>query len=252
MFARLVIAALAVALLSAGDSSARPKTPDACRPLEFEGSRFTVCTARPGRHRIRLADLDAGGRPLRQFSRLRTHLGGDARRVSFAMNAGMFDAAGLPIGLHVEEGREQVALSRRDGRGNFHLKPNGVFFGDAAGWHVAATDAFAADRPARIDFATQSGPMLVIDGKLHPAFAPDGTSTHVRNGVGVDKDGSAVFAISEERVSFGRFARLFRDGLGCRNALYLDGSISRLWDPGSGREDGGMALGPMVVVLDGD
>lgn len=178
------------------------------------------------------------------------HLGGDARRVSFAMNAGMFDMSGRPIGLHVEAGKEQVMLSRREGHGNFHLKPNGVFFGDAKGWHVTATDAFAAKRPARIDFATQSGPMLVIEGKFHPAFAPDGTSQHVRNGVGVDEHGNAVFAISEERVSFGRFARLFRDGLGCRNALYLDGSISRLWDAQSGRQDSGMPLGPMVVVLE--
>ncbi|AHE54501.1 phosphodiester glycosidase family protein [Sphingomonas sanxanigenens] len=252
MLARLTLTAFAVTLLNAGDSLPRPTgaVAPACRPLAFEGSRFTICTARSGDHRIRLADLDAGGRPLRQFSTLKVYLGTDARRVAFAMNAGMYDLGGRPIGLHVEAGVEQAALSRRDGSGNFHLKPNGVFYGDAGGWHVAATDAFAAHRPRRIDFATQSGPMLVIEGRLHPAFAPDGTSKHIRNGVGIDEEGNAIFAISEERVSFGRFARLFRDELGCRDALYLDGSISRLWDPAAGREDRGAPLGPMVVVLD--
>lgn len=165
------------------------------------------------------------------------------------MNAGIYDLPGHPIGLYLEAGPEQVPLSRRDGSGNFHLKPNGVFYGDATGWHVAATDAFAAQRPKRIDFATQSGPMLVIEGAFHPAFTANGRSRHIRNGVGVDTGGNALFVISEEKVSFGRFARLFRDELACRNALYFDGFVSRLWDPASGREDRGVPLGPMVVVL---
>jgi uncharacterized protein YigE (DUF2233 family) len=161
----------------------------------------------------------------------------------------MFDDQGLPIGYYVEDGAEQSALNRRKGPGNFHMQPNGVFYGDAAGWHVTATDDFARARPDHVRFATQSGPMLLIEGKLHPDIAPNGTSLQIRNGVGVSEDGSAWFAISDQPVSFGRFARLFANQLRCRNALFLDGMVSRLWDPVAQRRDAGAAIGPIVVAL---
>lgn len=91
--------------------------------------------------------------------------------------------------------------------------------------------------------------MLVIDGRLHPAIEPDGQSRFIRNGVGIAPDGTPVFVISEEAVSFGKLARLFRDELRCGNALYLDGSVSSLWDPANHRMDSFSAIGPMVVAL---
>jgi uncharacterized protein YigE (DUF2233 family) len=91
--------------------------------------------------------------------------------------------------------------------------------------------------------------MLVIDGKLHPAFEHDGTSRHVRNGVGIAPNGRALFVISEEPVSFGKFARFFRDRLKARNALFFDGAVSALWDPANGRRDITRPLGPMVVAF---
>jgi uncharacterized protein YigE (DUF2233 family) len=222
----------------------------ACEAVVFEATRFTVCAARPGEHEIALVDKGKDGQPLRDFDRLAADLGATkAGRLAFAMNAGMFDTAGLPIGLYVEQGQQQKALNTRDGPGNFHMKPNGVFFGDDKGWGVLATDDFAKRTPGRLDFATQSGPMLVIAGALHPKFSADGASVQIRNGVGVAGDGVAWFAISDEPVSFGRFARLFRDRLHCPNALFFDGVISRLWEPGAGRHDVGDPLGPMVVVL---
>jgi len=93
--------------------------------------------------------------------------------------------------------------------------------------------------------------MLVIAGALHPAFGADSDSLHIRNGVGVSKDGkTAWFAISEQPVNFDRFARFFRDGLGARNALYFDGSISRLYAPEIGRQGGGFPIGPIVGVVE--
>jgi len=125
-----------------------------------------------------------------------------------------------------------------------------VFFIDAQGTaHVAATESYAAERAAP-QWATQSGPMLVSDRALNPHFQSDGPSRNVRNGVGVTANGQTYFVISEAPISFGKFARLFRDALDCPNALYFDGSISSLWAPSLGREDHGRALGPMVVVLE--
>ncbi len=182
----------------------------------------------------------------RSFADLMSDL--PANRVAFAMNAGMFDEAGRPIGLTVIDGHEVHSINRRDGGGNFHLKPNGVFLvrrnGSAA---VVTTDAFAPS--SEIALATQSGPMLVIDGAIHPRFDPDGQSRFIRNGVGIAPGGHPLFVISNEIVSFGKLARFFRDGLKARNALYLDGSVSSLWDPAAGRQDAGVPLGPMIVAL---
>jgi uncharacterized protein YigE (DUF2233 family) len=166
------------------------------------------------------------------------------------MNAGMFDEAGKPIGLAVADGRELKAINRREnGGGNFHMQPNGVFLVRRDGSaEVVTTQAFGFS--SDIVAATQSGPMLVIEGALNPRFSADGTSRYVRNGVGVDGDGVPVFVISDAPVSFGKFARLFRDALGCRNALYLDGSVSSLWDPANNRMDSFAGLGPMVVAIE--
>jgi uncharacterized protein YigE (DUF2233 family) len=228
----------------ADDAAAGADNP--CRQLLFEGSRFTVCRDRQARIEVRTAGRD--GRPYRSFAALEHVLGRDATRVRFAMNAGMFDADGRAIGLLIENGRELRAINRRQGGGNFHLLPNGVFLVRDDG--TAEVVPSAAFEPAPdIAFATQSGPMLVIDDKLHPAFEHDGRSRFVRNGVGIAPDGTPVFAISEDAVSFGKFARLFRDELKCRNALYFDGSVSSLWDPANHRMDSFAALGPMVVAF---
>lgn len=231
----------------AGRAAAKP----ACETLSFEGSAFTACRYDPARHELALVTTGSDGKALRGFRLLRTFLGERAPRVAFAMNAGMYDSQGLPIGLYVEDGAEGHALNRRDGPGNFHLKPNGVFWVDAAGRaQVTETEAFAQrERKARM--ASQSGPMLVIDGALHPAIAPNGSSLNIRNGVGAcGEAGAAIFVISEGPVSFGRFARLFRDELACRSALYFDGSVSSLWWPGERRMDARAPLGPMVVVFE--
>lgn len=166
------------------------------------------------------------------------------------MNAGMYDEEGRPIGLYIEQGERQRRINLRDGPGNFHLKPNGVFAVDELGRvFVATSDAFARRPPPRIMWATQSGPMLVVGGRLHPRIDPDGQSRLVRNGVGVADPQTAFFVISDDPVSFGRLARLFRDVLNCPNALFLDGSVSSLWDPGAGRRDSHAEFGPVAAAL---
>jgi prepilin-type processing-associated H-X9-DG protein len=220
-----------------------------CRTRAFEGSQFTVCAYERRAHRIELASEGEAG-PLRSFDALEGHLGPRADRVLFAMNAGMYDQEGRPIGLHVEQGERRKRLNQREGPGNFHMQPNGVLTVDEEGRvAVLTSDAFARRPPQRLMWATQSGPMLVIAGRLHPRISPDGESRLMRNGVGVRDRDTAFFVISDDPVSFGRFARFFRDVLRCPNALFFDGSVSSLWDPGAGRRDGHAPLGPMAFVL---
>lgn len=247
--------AVALALLAACDAAPSAMAPDTaptalsdCNALAFEGADFVVCTAVPGTHRIATALASAGGEPYRGFSAFAAAEPERAARVAFAFNGGMFDDRGMPIGLYVEDGRQRHKLNRAKGAGNFHLMPNGVFFGGETDWQVLETDRYAARTDRKPRFATQSGPMLVIDGKSHPRFSADGESRFVRNGVGVDRSGRAHFAMSEQPVSFGTFARLFRDRLHTPQALFLDGNVSALWDPQSSRMDGSVPLGPLLVV----
>lgn len=216
----------------------------ACRMEMFEESRFTVCD--PGKGNLELFAAGRDEPAIRRLADLEAGLGSKADTVAFAMNAGMYDEDGRPIGLAIVEGRQKHAINRRNGGGNFHLMPNGVFQLRKNGRaEVLASDKWQPSPEIR--FATQSGPMLVIDGKLHPAFEPDGMSRNIRNGVGVT-GGKALFVISDDPVSFGKFARFFRDRLKARNALFFDGSVSALWDPANGRRDLTKPLGPMVVA----
>jgi uncharacterized protein YigE (DUF2233 family) len=231
------------------DGQAKPvRSESACSERTFEGSRFTACSYDSGRDEILLAVADRQG-PLRSFARLKASLGPRARRLRFAMNGGMFDAAGGPVGLYVENGVEKHAINRRTGPGNFHMQPNGVFAVDTNG--RVAVVASPAWPPAgfAVRWATQSGPMLVIAGRLHPLIQADGVSRYIRNAVGVADARTAWFVISDEPVSFGRLARFLRDGLGCRDALYFDGAVSSLWDPATDRQDARDDLGPLVAVL---
>jgi uncharacterized protein YigE (DUF2233 family) len=219
---------------------------DLCRPLRYQEAEYVVCTVDLRRYEVRLFWKGSDGEPFGSLSRLRSAPEGS--RLVFAMNAGMYHEDKSPVGLYVENGREVRKANTASGPGNFHLKPNGIFFVSGATGGVIETALFLKRRP-KVDFATQSGPMLVINGRIHPKISENGASRKIRNGVGVRDRHTAVFAVSNSPVTFGEFAHLFRDELGCTNALFLDGSISSLYAPSLRRLDGLMPVGPIVGAL---
>jgi uncharacterized protein YigE (DUF2233 family) len=219
----------------------------ACEAMDFQGNSYTACKFDLGKDHVSLFNLNASGQPYGSFSTLREDLAAQGKVLSFAMNGGMYDDVLRPIGLYVEGGKTLHKLNRRRGEGNFHLKPNGVFYVKGGTGGVLETDAYAK-AGIKPDYATQSGPMLVIDGAIHPKFSESGTSLKFRNGVGAIDGTHMVFAISDQPVGFYDFAVFFRDGLKTRNALYLDGSISSLYAPELSRNDQFRALGPMIAV----
>ena len=219
----------------------------ACAQKDFDGAKFTVCVFDPRHEDIRLFWKGADGRPYGSLAALAGDLRAKGLRLAFAMNAGMFKEDQSPVGLYVERGQKLHGPDTRGGASNFHMKPNGVFWiGDGVAG-VTETSRYLASPPAA-RFATQSGPMLIVDGKIHPKIRPDGTSEKIRNGVGACQ-GAVVFAIADDPVNFDSFARLFRDGLGCQNALFLDGSVSSLYAPELRRDDELEPIGPIVGVV---
>lgn len=218
-----------------------------CRETTFEGKSFIVCTFDLRVATLRLHWKDAGGAPYGNVGTLARAMNRTGGPVLMAVNAGMYHADGSPVGLYVEGGQQLKKASTAGGPGNFHMKPNGIFYFTADEAGVMETGKFLKTKP-KAEFATQSGPMLVIDGKLHPRFSADGPSLKIRNGVGVRDAQTVVFAISNEAVSFGDFGRLFRDALKCPNALFLDGSISSLWAPSVHRSDEFWPAGPILSV----
>ncbi|MBS3980950.1 MAG: phosphodiester glycosidase family protein [Rhodobacteraceae bacterium] len=217
-----------------------------CRDTSFEAASYTLCEVTLAED-LRLFHSGPDG-TYGSFRNVDAALGAEGSALGFAMNAGMYHRDLAPVGLYVEEGVEVSRLVTRDGPGNFGLLPNGVFCIGAT-FRVIESRAFKAEGP-ECRFATQSGPMLVIAGELHPSLLPDSDSLYVRNGVGVSGDGTrAVFAVSNDAVNFHSFARFFRDELGLRDALYFDGNISRLYAPSLGRHDGGFPMGPIVGTV---
>jgi len=244
------IVAAATSLVDRTDSALAQAHP--CRSKEYAHNAYTVCEVDLAKHTVRLYWKRSDGTPYTYLSGLPRALEHEAGGLLFATNAGMFDPALKPVGLYVEQGRELVHINTRSGYGNFHMKPNGIFYIAAGRAAVAETQAFLKQRP-QADLATQSGPMLVINGRLHPRFDWGSTSLKARNGVGVRANGKVIFAISQGEVSFDAFARLFRDGLNCPNALFLDGgSASSLYAPSLNSHGNILSLGPMLAVFERD
>lgn len=241
---------LSVGLLGIGKfalGSALPETGWVART--HRGRRWTCYSIDPKRQTLGLFLSGADGLPLRTFPALERHLAKSGRRLVVGMNAGMFEVDGSPVGWCVVEGKTIRGPNTKAGEGNFFLKPNGVFAIQDGKALVRETTS-AVGTLDKATLVTQSGPLLVIGGQVHPAFREGSANLNIRNAVGVRADGGGWLAISEEPVNFHECATLFRDELQCPDALFLDGVVSRLHAPGLGRNGGAAALGPLLAVTE--
>ena len=249
---RFALAPLALAAGLLDTASAAARMPDAapgtCRVESVPDHRgkaeaYTICSFDPARHRFTVRLNDFEGKPYRKLANATDR----HPNAIVAMNGGMYHDDLGPVGLYVEDGARAKALQRKPSWGNFGLVPNGVFW--VKGREVGVTETLAfARRGIRPDFATQSGPMLVVDGKLHPRFLETSDSYKIRNGVGVSRDGRVHFAMSHGAVNFWTFARLFQTHLEAPNALFLDGSVSAIRAKGHSRGGFWTDLGPIILV----
>ncbi|QWF15572.1 phosphodiester glycosidase family protein [Lysobacter capsici] len=210
--------------------------------------RYTVVRVDPRTQALALYLRDEHDRPLHSAARLQSWLAARGQRLRYAMNAGMYEPDYSPVGLFVADGRQLAPLNLRDGEGNFYLKPNGVFLLSDSGARVVESSRYPALSKG-VRLATQSGPLLLQDGRIHPGFDPQSKSRHIRNGIAV-KDGIVLLVISDTAVNLYEFAAYFRDTLHCADALYLDGTVSSLYAPELKRYDARSRLGPILGVIE--
>lgn len=191
--------------------------------------RFVTYSVDPTQKQVKMYWKNEKQEHFKSIQNLKTWLGKHNQKLEFAMNAGMYKKDNSPQGLYIEKTKILSPLDTAVGNGNFYMKPNGVFYLTTKNKAVICeTETFK--NTSEIQYATQSGPMLVIDGKIHPDFKEGSPNVHIRNGVGVLPDGKIVFAMSKKEINFYDFAAYFKS-LGCKNALYLDGFVSRTYLP---------------------
>lgn len=208
-------------------------------------SEFISFTTEP--LRIKMYWKDDRGEILGSIQNLKQYVETKKQKLRFAMNGGMYLKDNSPQGLFVENGKTIKQLDTFSGKGNFYLKPNGVFYLTTDNRAVICrTEDFKGG--GTVTFATQSGPMLLIEGHVHPAFIKGSTSLYVRNGVGILPDGRILFAMSKREINFYDFAEFFKKS-GCKNALYLDGFVSRTYLPEENWEQLDGNFGVIIGVI---
>ncbi|HTE40984.1 MAG TPA: phosphodiester glycosidase family protein [Steroidobacteraceae bacterium] len=210
--------------------------------------RFTAVPVDLSKQHLELFLRDDAGLPFHRFSKLERWLHDHGKQLLFAMNAGMFHADYSPVGLFVAQGKEAAPLNLSNGRGNFFLKPNGVFVVTNDGPKIVEASKYA-EKTAEVMLATQSGPLLIENGVIHPAFRTDSRSRLIRNGVGISGN-TVYFVVSDDPVTFYEFAVYFKSQLNCDNALYFDGVVSAIFAPELGRRQSRVNLGPIIAVVE--
>lgn len=196
---------------------------------EIDDERFITKVVDLKTEELKLYWKNDKGEIMKNFENLSSFLETKNKRLVFAMNAGMFKKDFSPQGLYIEDNQVLNSLDTTSGSGNFYLKPNGVFYiTNQNHANITRTNDFVNNK--QIKYATQSGPMLLIDGNINAVFKEGSTNLHIRNGVGILPDGKVVFAMSKDKINFYDFAAYFQR-LNCKNALYLDGFVSRVYLP---------------------
>ena len=200
------------------------------KEYKVDEERFVSHQVDPSLEKLKLYWKDDKGMLFGSLGNLKKSLDSSGQILQFAMNGGMYNKDHTPQGLFIQNGKLiQEIESRNSGYGNFYMQPNGVFYITKEGKaFVIQTVDFKMD--SNIKYATQSGPMLLINAQYHEKLMKGSENLHIRNGVGILPDGKVLFAISKERVNFYDLATFFKQR-GCLNALYLDGFVSRAYLP---------------------
>ncbi|WP_375558799.1 phosphodiester glycosidase family protein [Bernardetia sp. OM2101] len=200
---------------------------------KIDESRLLIYEVNPTDQQLDFYWKDSAGKNYENFGILKKSLQKQNKELVFAMNGGMFKRDLSPQGLFIQNEKRLFEIDTvQKGYGNFYMQPNGVFYLTKGNKAVVCTtkDFLKKGTTQNIKYATQSGPMLLIEGKIHSKFGKGSSNLHIRNGVGVLPNGNILFAMSKEEINFYDLAIFFKQK-DCKNALYLDGFVSKTYLP---------------------
>jgi hypothetical protein len=153
----------------------------------------------------------------------------------FAITGAMFEEKdGMPPGLVIDNGRVVKNINLQSGKGNFYKPgPNGIFYIGKNGVDIVET-SFLQNYDG-IDFALQSGPLLVINNAVNPKFKPSSNNQFARSAVGIRNSGNRkelIFVTSLEPVSFYDIATFMKYHENCERAIHLESINAFMTYPG--------------------
>jgi uncharacterized protein YigE (DUF2233 family) len=200
-----------------------------CFYKNYDDKNFITYSVDLKKYQVDFYWKNKNGKNFGSLQNLKNFIESKNKKLLFATNGGMYKKDKSPQGLFIQENKILQSIDTLSGNGNFFLKPNGIFYiTNEKQPVICKTENFLFSK--NIKYATQSGPMLLIDGEIHSAFNKDSKNLNIRNGVGILHNNNVVFVMSKTEVSFYDFANYFKK-LGCKNALYLDGFVSRTYLP---------------------
>ena len=200
-----------------------------CKEKIQDENRFVIYQVNPKKRNLKFYWKNVKNEILKSIDHLKNQVESQNEKLVFAMNGGMFEPDQSPKGLYIEDFKILKSIDTLQGSGNFYLQPNGVFYVNQNNQPgISETKKYIQN--TGIKYATQSGPMLLMDGKINTIFQKDSKNLNIRNGVGIMENGEIIFAMSKKEVNFYSLAELFKE-MGCKNALYLDGYVSRAYLP---------------------
>lgn len=200
-----------------------------CKEKIQDKNNFVIYQINPKKQTIRLYWKNSKDEILKSLGNLKNEAASNNEKLIFAMNGGMFQPNNTPKGLYIENFKILKSIDTLQGSGNFYLQPNGIFY-LTQNHQPGISETKKYKHNPTIQYATQSGPMLLVDGKINPIFQKDSNNLNIRNGVGILGNGDVIFVMSKKEVNFYSLAQLFEE-MGCKNALYLDGYVSRTYLP---------------------
>ncbi|SDJ56760.1 phosphodiester glycosidase family protein [Chryseobacterium jejuense] len=200
-----------------------------CKEKIQHDEKFVIYQVNPKKQTVKLYWKNSKDDILKSINNLKKEAESSNEKLVFAMNGGMFEPDNSPKGLYIENFKTLKSIDTLQGSGNFYLQPNGIFYITQSHQPgIIETKKFKPNKT--IQYATQSGPMLLTEGKINPIFQKDSKNLNIRNGVGILENGEIIFVMSKKEINFYSLAQLFKE-MGCKNALYLDGYVSRTYLP---------------------
>ena len=208
-----------------GVSSEKSEERESTGGKKIIDGNFTVYLPDLDNEKIKIYWKDKNGEAYSELSKVIQGNPGD--KINFATNGGIYSIEYKPKGLYIENYKIISKIDLRDGEGNFYMQPNGVFFIEDNQPKISESKSFTYNE--NISYAVQSGPLLVKDGVINKKTGKDSKSSKIRSAVGITKENKVFFLMSSEGINFYNFSKYALDNLECRDLLFLDGTISKMY-----------------------